>query len=219
CGLPLLEELGHPLAARLPVRRLGRDVLGLVDDALLDPAGLAASVLAGGLDLFAALVDRAAKRLKPHPQPVEVTERVGVGHGLEQPLHGGLGLGGSDLGRRHALLNERDLGLERLELAPEERDRLLRAPRRPRADHPLAIGGTHVDRSVGVYPTPGIVGGGHGRTSWFICCPRRVPWTSCCSGFLDRHAVDNDSLLGDTAAGRESTRSTGFSYILEDIQP
>ena len=57
-GLPLLEQLGHPLAALLPVRGLGRDVLGLVDDPLLDPAGLAPGLLAGGLDFLPALVDR-----------------------------------------------------------------------------------------------------------------------------------------------------------------
>ena len=35
-GLPLLQQLAHPLAADLPVRGLGRDLLGLGDDPLLD---------------------------------------------------------------------------------------------------------------------------------------------------------------------------------------
>ena len=80
-GLPLLEKLGHPLAAGLPVGGLGGDVLGLVDDPLLDPARLGAGVLAGGLDLLAALVDRGRQRLQAGPQPVQVAERVGVGDG------------------------------------------------------------------------------------------------------------------------------------------
>ena len=174
-GLPLLEQLGHPLAALLPVRGLGRDPLGLVDDPLLDPAGLVLRLLAGGLDLLPALVDDAGQRLEPGLEPVEVADRVRVGHGGQQPLHGCLGLGGGDLGRLHALLEQRDLGLEGRELAPEEHECLFRAPRRPRADHPLAIGGTHVDRPVGVYPTPGIVGGGHGE-------PPGSPAAPACAG-------------------------------------
>ena len=162
-GLPLLEQLGHPLAALLPVRGLGRDALRLVDDALLDPAGLGPRLLAGGLDLLPALVDDAGQRLEAGLERVEVADRVRVRHGRQQPLHGCLGLGGGDLGRLHALLEQRDLGLEGGELAPEEHECLFRAARRPRADHPLAIGGAHVDRPVGVYPTPGIVGGGHGE--------------------------------------------------------
>ena len=63
-GLPLLEQLGHPLAALLPVRGLGRDALRLVDDPLLDPAGLAPGLLAGGLDFLPALVDDAGQRLE-----------------------------------------------------------------------------------------------------------------------------------------------------------
>src|SRR6185437_5994632 len=137
--------------------------------------GLGPGVLAGGLDLLPARVDGAGERLEPGTERVQVTERAGVGHRLQQPLHGGLRLGGGEVRRRDALLDQRHLGLERLELAPEERERLFRAPRRPRADHPLAIGGTHVDRPVGVYPTPGIVGGGHGEPPGSSAAPGGCP--------------------------------------------
>ena len=115
---------------------------------------------------------------------VEVADRVGVGHRREQPLHGRLGLGGGDLGRLHPLLEQRDLGLKRRELAPEEHERLFRAARRPRADHPLAIGGAHVDRPVGVYPTPGIVGGGHGEPPGSPAAPAVKPGRNVAQLFL-----------------------------------
>ena len=111
-GLPLLEKLGDPLTARLPVGRLGRDVLGLLDDPLFDLAGLGTGVLTGGLDFLAPGVDRSGQCLKPPAQAIEVAERVGVGHGLQQALHGGLRLGGCHVGRRDALLDQRHLGLE-----------------------------------------------------------------------------------------------------------
>jgi hypothetical protein len=103
-------------------------VLGLVDDPLLDLPRLDPRLLAGGLDLFAALVDRGCQGFQACPQPVQVTEAVGVRHGAQQPLHGRLRLGGGDLGRGDALLDQRDLSLQRRELAPEELKRLLRLP-------------------------------------------------------------------------------------------
>ncbi len=129
-------------------------------------------MLAGRLHFLAALVHRGRQPLEAHPQAVQVTDAVGLRHGLQQPLHGRLGLRGRDLGGGHPLLDERDLGFERLVLPPEEHERLFRAPRRPRADHPLAIGRTHVDRPVVVYPAPRIVGGGHGEPPVVLVCAR-----------------------------------------------
>ena len=87
----------------------------------------------------------------------------------EQPLDAGRGLGGSHVRGRDPLLEQDHLGLERLVLALEEGDGLLRAPRLPRADHPLAVGGTDIDRPVGVYPAPRMVGGGHGEPPALSC--------------------------------------------------
>ena len=158
-------------------------------------------VLAGGLDLLAALVDRAGQRLKPHPQAVQVAEALASATDCSSRCTVAWAWAGAISVVGHALLDQRDLGLERLELAPEERERLFRAPRRPRADHPLAIGGTHVDRPVGVYPTPGIVGGGHGEPPGSSAAP--VLGASCVAQvLLDGHAVDDDFLLGYAPAGR-----------------
>src|SRR6202034_3988355 len=62
--------------------------------------------------------------------------------------------------------------LERVVLALEEGDRLFRTSCLPRSDHPLAIGGTDIDRPVGVYPAPRMVGGAHGAPP--ACLPGQV---------------------------------------------
>ena len=61
-------------------------MLGLLDDPLLGLARLDPLVLAGGLDLFAALVDRRRQRLQADPEPVQVAEAVGVRDGAKQSL-------------------------------------------------------------------------------------------------------------------------------------
>src|SRR6185312_13624210 len=91
----------------------------------------------------------------------------------------------------------------------EEGDCLLRAPRLPRPDHPLAVGGTDINRPVGVYPAPRMVGGGHGEP----------PAVVLVSGFLDRHAVNGDLLLGGAAARLcILTRVSILSHILDDTE-
>src|ERR1700733_12045198 len=52
---------------------------------------------------------------------------------------------------------------------------------------------------------------------WFLCAP--VPKSAMCYlALLDRHAVDDDLLLGYAPAGLNGAGSTSFSHILENIQ-
>ena len=129
--LPLLQQFAHPLAAALPVGRLGGDLLGLGDDPLLDLPGRHACLFPGRLGLLAAVTDVLGEPLQAAPEPIEVTQRVSVRDVLQQPLDAGRGLSGSHVGRRDPLLEQDHLGLERLVLALVEGDCLLRAPRLP----------------------------------------------------------------------------------------
>ena len=79
-GLPFLQQLPQPLAAVLPVRRLGRDLLGLGDDGFLDAPGLGAHLVTLRADLFLALVHLPGQRLQPGLKLAEVADRVRVGH-------------------------------------------------------------------------------------------------------------------------------------------
>jgi len=110
---------------------------------------------AGRLGLLAALADVFGQPLQAHPETVEVAERVGLGDALEQALHAGRGLGRRHVGGSDPLLEQHHLGLEGLVLTLEKGDRLFRTTRLPRADHPLAVGGTDIDGPVGVYPAHG----------------------------------------------------------------
>ncbi len=170
--LPLLEQLAHPLAAALPVGGLGGDLLGLGDDPLLDLLGLHPRLLAGHLGLLAAVADILGQPLQAGPQAVQVTERVGVADGADQTLDGRSGLGGRHVSGADPLFEQNHLGLQRLVLTLVEGHGLLRAARLPGSDHPLAIGGTDIDRPVGVYPAPRMVGGAHGEPP--ACLPRQV---------------------------------------------
>jgi hypothetical protein len=167
--LPLIQQLAHPLAAALPVRRLGGDLLGLGDDPLLDLLGLHPGLLPGRLGFLAALADVLGQPLQAAAQPLQVAQRVRLADGLDQPLDRRRGLGGRHVGSRDPLLEQHHLGLQRLVLTLVERECLLRAPRLPRADHPLAVGGTDIDRPVGIYPAPRMVGGRHGEPPALSC--------------------------------------------------
>ena len=211
--LPLLEQLAHPLAAALPVGGFGGDLLRLGHDPLLDLLRLHARLLAGRLGLFAAVADVLDQALDPGAEPVQVAERVGLVNRLDQAINAGRGLGGSDVGARDPLLEQHDLGLKRLVLALEEGDRLFRTSRLPRADHPLAVGGTDIDRPVGVYPAPRMVGGRHGEPPALVLLVL---------GFLDRHAVNDDLFLRSAALGLTRhgvlTRIPILGHILDDTE-
>jgi len=166
--LPLLEQLAHPLAAALPVGRLGGDLLGLGDDLLLDLLGVPPRLLTGRPGLLAAVADVLGQPLQAGPESVQVAERVGLADVVDQTLDGRRGLGGRHVGGADPLLEQDHLGLERLVLTLVEGQGLLRAARLPGADHALAVGGTDIDRPVGVDPAPRMVGGGHGEPPAFV---------------------------------------------------
>src|SRR5262249_58776320 len=108
-----------------------------------------------------------------------------------------------------ALLEQGGLGVQRLELAPEERERLLGAASLPRGDHPLTLGGTHVDRAVGVYPAPRIVGGAHREPP-----ARPDPGDEAGSGFLDDDPFYDDLLLGMTVTRAVGVVCARLGHIL-----
>src|SRR5262249_27226811 len=112
-------------------RRLRGQPLGFRDDPLPDLVRLGPSLLAGGPVLFPALLDGAAKRVKPGPQPVKVANAVRVGDRLGEPRDDRLRLTSGQIRAVHALLEQADLGLKRVELALEEGHSLVRTARLP----------------------------------------------------------------------------------------
>jgi hypothetical protein len=129
--------------------------------ALLDLQRLAARRLAGGPVLFLALGRHPGQRLQALQQPGQVADGVRLGDRRDQPADRRLGLDRRQVGAGQPLLQQADLGLEHLELALEEGQRLVRAPRLPGAHLPLALGGTHEDRAVLGHPAPRIACGTH----------------------------------------------------------
>src|SRR5439155_18160070 len=91
-GLPFLQQLPQPLTAVLPVRRLGRDCLGLDDDGFLDALGLGAHLVTLRADLYLALVHLTGQRLQPGLKLAEVADRMRVGQCGLQPLDPRAGL-------------------------------------------------------------------------------------------------------------------------------
>ena len=67
-------------------------------------------LVAGGLGLLAAVADVLGQPFQPGPEPVEVADRVGLGHRSHQPLDAGGGLGGGQVGRGDPLLEQLHLG-------------------------------------------------------------------------------------------------------------
>ena len=79
------------------MRLLGRDPLGLGDDALLDLAGLYARLVAGDLELRAALAEQGGQIVEPAGQTVEVADGVRLGDRLAKPVDRVLGLRGGQI--------------------------------------------------------------------------------------------------------------------------
>ena len=79
-GLPLLQQLAHPLAARLPVGGIGRDPFCFGDDPLPDLVRFVARLLAGCLVLLTAVFDGPGQRLQPLDQAIQVPDGVRAGH-------------------------------------------------------------------------------------------------------------------------------------------
>ena len=122
---------------------------------------LALGLLAGSLVLFLAMLDRSLERGQAGRQAVQIADAMGVGDGGDQPADGRLRLGRRQVGVSHPLLKQADLGLQRVELALEEGQRLVRAARLPGADLALAVGYADIDSPVVGYPAPRIACGAH----------------------------------------------------------
>jgi hypothetical protein len=212
-GLPFLQQLPQPLAAVLPVRRLGRDGFGLDDDGFLDALGLGAHLVTRCADLFLALIDLPGQRLKPGVKLAEVADRVRVGHRGQQPIDPRAGLRGRQIGGGDPLLEQADLRVQRGELALVEGKRLLGAAGLPRPDHPLTLGGAHVNRAVGVHPAPRIVGAGHRE-------PPAQTWTQVTgvSGLSNSDTFDGDLLLRMAITVAVAVVCACLGHILDDSQ-
>ena len=141
--------------------RLGGEPLGLGDDPLLDLVRLGPGLLAGGLVLFPPVLDGVDQGRQPGLEAVQVADRVRVADRGGQPGDGGPGLACRQVGAGHALLEQADLGLQRVELALEEGQRLIGAAGLPRADLSLTVGGADIHRPVVGYPAPRIACGAH----------------------------------------------------------
>src|SRR5690606_4429863 len=104
---------------------------------------------------------RSAEVVQAPRQGVEVADGVGDGDGLAEPVDALLRLRGLDVGGADPLLQQADLGDERVELALEVGQGLFGRTGLPGPDDALTVGRPDVHGAVRVRPAPGIGRAGH----------------------------------------------------------
>src|SRR5690606_39726665 len=119
-----------------------------------DLAGLDALLLALGPPLPAAPPAQLGEVVQAPRQGVEVADGVGDGDGLAEPVAALLRLRGLDVGGADPLLQQADLGDERVELALEVGQGLFGRTGLPGPDDALTVGRPDVHGAVLVHPAP-----------------------------------------------------------------
>ncbi len=154
-GLPLVEDLLEPVAGRLPAGRLGRELLGLLDQRGLAGQRLGAGGLAGGARLAGLLLGDRGELVEPGGEAVDVADDVRLGERAAQPPDRGQRVRGVGRTGLEPGLDQVDLGHQVGEAPGEVGQALLGRPGLPGTDDPLALGRLDVHGAVRVHPSEG----------------------------------------------------------------
>ena len=175
--LPLVQDLAQPVARGLPLRRLGRDLLGLVDQRLFVRDGLGPGRLPGRLAGGHGLLGPHDQVVDPGGKRREVTDDGGVRERVPQMLGRGQCLLRIAVAGLQSGVEQFALGAQVVEPPCEVGEALGRFARLPRTHGAFAVGRSHVDGAVRVDPTPPVRmlfrgrrcrrGDGFGRR---VCC-------------------------------------------------
>ena len=162
-GLPLVQDLLEPVAGRLPARRLGGELLGLLDQRGLAGHGFHPGGGTRGVHLADLRLGGGRELLQPLDQPVDVADDVRFVQLVAQLLDPGEGVGGVAGSAGQARLDQIDLGHHAVVPAGEMGQTFFGATGLPRSDHPLTSGGLDVDRAVLIHPAESRPIAGHVR--------------------------------------------------------